>query len=114
MAPLSTRLKTILLGSLTLASILAAASAHAESAWERAHPRRDQVLDRTQHLNRRIARERRKRELTPGQAHALHREVRQTRLEQAAMARANGGFITKSQQSGLNQQENAIRRSVGP
>ncbi len=114
MPSLSTRLNTILFGALTLAAVLGASSAHAGTTWERAHPRRAQVLERTRHLNQRIARERREHELTLGQARALHGEVRQTRLEQAAMARANGGFITVLEQARLNQQENIISRNVGP
>ncbi|MDE2120337.1 MAG: hypothetical protein KGJ64_06575 [Betaproteobacteria bacterium] len=90
-----------------------APAAHAGASWERAHPRRDQVLDRTQHLNARIRHERREGELTGAQARNLHAQVRNTRLEQRTMARSNGGYITKAQQAGLNQQENAISHQVG-
>ena len=90
-----------------------APAAHAAGSWERAHPRRDQVIDRTQHLNARIRHERHEGELTAAQARNLHAQVRNTRLEQRSMARSNGGYITKAQQAGLNQQENAISRQVG-
>lgn len=102
-----------LLYALLLGALAPLSAAHAGSAWERAHPRRDQVLDRTQHLNARIRHERREGELTGAQAHRLHTQVRQTRLEQRSMAHTNGGYITKAQQAGLNQQENAISRQVG-
>ncbi|SCC92407.1 conserved exported hypothetical protein [Thiomonas sp. X19] len=110
----TTPLHKTLLGALALGTLLVATSAQAETHWEHAHPRRDQVLDRTQHLNRRIVHERREGELTAAQAHALHAQVRQTRLEQRAMAQTNGGYITKVQQAGLNQQQNAISRKIGP
>ncbi len=102
-----------LLCALALGALAPLASAHAANAWERAHPRRDQVLDRTRHLNARIRQERREGELTGAQARGLHQQVRNTRLEQRGMARSNGGYITRAQQAGLNQQENAISRQVG-
>ena len=102
-----------LLCAVSLGLLMPLGAAHAASAWEHAHPRRDQVLDRTQHLNARIRRERHEGELTGAQAHQLHGEVRHTRIEQRAMARSNGGYITKAQQTGLDQQENAISRQVG-
>ncbi|OIQ83875.1 hypothetical protein GALL_343250 [mine drainage metagenome] len=107
------RFNKTMLGAFALGALLCATAAHAQTRWERAHPRRDQVLDRTRHLNLRIARERREGELTASQARDLHGAVRQTRLEQRAMAHANGGYITKAQQAGLNQQENAISRQIG-
>ena len=71
------------------------------------------MIDRTQNLNRRIRHERREGKLSPAEARALHAQVRDTRMEQRDMANANGGYITKSQQAGLNQQENAISRKIG-
>ncbi len=103
-----------LLCALMLGALAPLGAAHAGTAWEHAHPRRDQVLDRTQHLNARIRHERREGELTAAQARRLHHQVRATRLQQRDMARDNGGYITKAQQAGLNQRENAISRRVGP
>ncbi len=100
-----------LLCALSLGAL--APAAHAASHWERAHPRRDQVIDRTQHLNARIRRERHEGELSAAQARSLHGQVRSTRQEQRTMAHSNGGYITKAQQAALNQQENAISRQVG-
>ncbi|WP_297911285.1 hypothetical protein [Thiomonas sp.] len=102
-----------LLCALALGALAPLSAAHAATRWERAHPRRDQVLDRTQHLNTRIRNERHEGEITGAQARNLHTQVRDTRLEQRAMAHTNGGTITKAQQAGLNQQENAISRQVG-
>ena len=87
--------------------------AHADTAWDAAHPRRDQVIDRTHHLDQRIARERREGEIGPARALALHREVRRIRMEQRRMAQANGGAITRAQQARLNQQEDAVSRQIG-
>ena len=111
---LNTRFSKTMLGAFALGALLCGTAAHAQTNWERAHPRRDQVLDRTRNLNLRIAHERREGDLTAVQARRLHGAVRRTQLEQRAMAHANGGYITKAQQAGLNQQENAISRRIGP
>lgn len=110
----STYLHKTLLGTLALGALLIASAAQAQTPWERAHPRRAQVLHRTHHLNHRIGQERREGELTASQAHALQQQVHATQLEQRHMAQLNGGYITRAQQTGLNQQQNAISRKVGP
>jgi len=50
--------------------------------------------------------------LTPAQAHKLHKEDRQIRHEERAMASQNGGHITKQEQRVLNRQENAVSRQI--
>jgi len=90
-----------------------AASAMAETQWERNHPRRDQVNDRLQNQNQRINREYREGEITRGQARQLHREDRAIRREERTMAGFNHGHITRAEQRSLNQQENAVSRQIG-
>jgi hypothetical protein len=92
----------------TIASISFAAT-----AWEKAHPRRDQVNDRLEHQNARIHHEVKEGDLTKSQAAALHTEDRQIRGEEHAMASQNGGHITRSEQKVLNQQENAVSKQIG-
>lgn len=101
---------TILLCAIALGTVSAA---HAETAWDAAHPRRDQVIDRTQRLDQRITREQREGAIGPARAMTLHREVRRIRMEQRRMAQANGGAITRAQQARLNQQEDAVSRQIG-
>src|SRR5215470_1180190 len=79
-------------------SLVLAGSAMAETAWEKAHPRRDQVNDRLENQNRRINQELKEGELTPRQAAKLHRDDRKIRQEERLMASQNGGHITKSEQ----------------
>ena len=105
------RARVLVLG---LAALVVGTAAHAETAWEAAHPRRDQVLDRTQHLHQRIARERREGEISPARAHALQRRDRRVRAREQAMARSNGGYITPAQQAALNRQESRIGQHVAP
>ena len=90
-----------------------AGSAHADTPWQKAHPRREQVNNRLANQNQRIHREQREGELTPAQAARLHREDRQIRQEERDMASQNGGHITRSEQRVLNQQENAVSRQIG-
>jgi len=91
----------------------AATSALAETAWEKNHPRRDQVNDRLAKQNRRINKELKEGEITKAQADKLHKEDRQIRQEERDMASQHGGHITKQEQKVLNQQENAISKQIG-
>ncbi|GAC1604148.1 MAG: hypothetical protein NVS3B2_09400 [Ramlibacter sp.] len=85
----------------------------ADSAWARAHPRREQVNGRLANQRRRINKEVAEGDLTKAQAAKLHREDRQIRREERLMASQNGGHITRAEQKALNQQENAVSRQIG-
>ena len=107
-------MKSVRLATVVFAGTLVmAGSAFAETSWERNHPRRDQVNDRLENQSRRINREYREGEITRGQVRALHREDRQVRREERAMASLDGGHITRADQRALNQQENAISHQIG-
>jgi hypothetical protein len=100
----------------TLAVAMLATSvtgAMAQTAWDREHPRREQVNDRLSNQNQRINREVREGELTKGQAQRLHAEDRAIRNEERSMAGSNHGHITGAEQKALNQQENAVSRQIG-
>jgi len=103
--------------SVILLSVLASASVGsafaAEGQWAKNHPRREQVNERLQNQDQRINQVRREGEISKGQAANLHREDRQIRREERAMASQNGGHITKQEQRTLNQQENAVSRQIG-
>lgn len=103
--------------SVILLSVFAAASVGtsfaAEGQWEKNHPRRAEVNDRLANQNKRINQEVKEGEISKGQAAKLHREDRQVRREERAMASQNGGHITKQEQRTLNQQENGISRQIG-
>jgi hypothetical protein len=102
--------------ALTVVALLGSAvasTAFAETAWEKAHPRRDQVNDRLAHQHARIHQEVKEGELTQAQAAKLHKDDRQIRREERLMASQNGGHITKAEQKALNQQENAVSKQIG-
>ena len=81
--------------------------------WARSHPRRAEVNARLNNQNKRINEERREGDLTRGQAANLHKEDRQIRKEERAMASQNGGHISRQEQRTLNRQENAVSWQIG-
>ncbi len=106
---------------LLLVGLVAAAAAFPSIArgtrhdprFEHRHPRRDQVLDRTQIQNRRITRQVRQGELNHAQAHRLRRNDARIAHREQMMARHNGGYITKKQKARLNHRLNANSKRIG-
>ena len=90
-----------------------ATNAMADAKWQKDHPRREQVNNRLKNQNKRIHQEVKEGELSKGQAAKLHREDRNIRREERAMASTNGGHITKTEQKALNQQENQVSKQIG-
>ena len=105
------KIATIALAGAFAAGI--AASAMAETQWDKDHPRRDQVNDRLHNQNKRIKQEVKEGEMTKQQAKKLHREDRAIRNEERRMAARNGGHITKAEQAKLNRQEDAVSKQIG-
>ena len=89
------------------------ATASAETAWQKAHPRRAEVNHRLANQNRRIHQEVKEGEMTHAQAAALHKDDHQIRQEERDMASQNGSHITKQEKRALNQQENAVSKQIG-
>ena len=102
---------TIMIG--TLLALSTAGGAMAETAWEKTHPRRDEVNDRLEVQNARIHREVKEGELTKSQAAKLQREHAAIRREERAMASGHNGHITRAEQAALNRRENRVRRQIG-
>lgn len=89
-----------------------AASAHAETEWQKNHPRRHEVNKRLKHQDKRIHEEVKSGEISKAQAHDLHQQDHAIRQEERDMAAQNNGHITKSEQRALNQQENAVHQEI--
>jgi hypothetical protein len=85
---------------------------HAETAWQKNHPRRTEVNKRLGNQNRRINQGVKNGTLTKAQAGQLHKDDRQIRQEERDMASQNGGHITKQEQRTLNQQENKVSNQI--
>jgi hypothetical protein len=110
--------RTLIVASLL--SVLAASSfaqapgpGSSDTAFQKAHPRREQVNERLANQNRRIKHEVREGEMSRTRAAKLHREDRRIRQEERLMAAQNGGHITKQEQRTLNQQENKVSSQIG-
>ena len=99
--------------ALTAALAGVAATALADTQWEKDHPRREQVNNRLANQNNRIKNEVKEGEMSKGQAAKLHQEDKNIRKEEKLMASQNGGHITKQEQKTLNQQENKVSRQIG-
>jgi len=89
------------------------ASAFADTPWQQAHPRREQVDNRLARQDHRINHDYRDGQIGRRQAFQLHREDRRVRGEERRMAGLDGGHITRLDQRALNQQENHISRQIG-
>jgi hypothetical protein len=102
---------TVLLGSFV--AVTATSALAEESKWDKKHPRREEVNRRLNNQDRRINKEVKEGEISKQQAAKLHKEDRQIRHEERAMASQNGGHITKQEQKTLNQQENQVSKQIG-
>ena len=91
----------------------ASVGAYAETAWQKQHPRRQEVNARLANQNRRIQREVSEGDLTKTQARQLHQQDRTIRQEERDMAKLDHGHITKADQRALNQQENTVSHQIG-
>jgi len=105
--------KMLTAAALTAALAGVAATALADTQWEKDHPRREQVNNRLANQNNRIKNEVKEGEMSKGQAAKLHQEDKNIRKEEKLMASQNGGHITKQEQKTLNQQENKVSRQIG-
>lgn len=105
------RVITIVLAGLFAIGI--AGTAVADTPWQKAHPRREQVNNRLNRQNHRINNEYKEGEITKQQAHQLHRQDHQIRQEERDMASQNNSHITKLEQHALNQQENEVSHDIG-
>ena len=95
-----------------VATLIGGVAAFAETPWEAAHPRRDQVNDRLENENKRINQGVSNGTLSPGEAHQLHREDRVIRRRERRFARHHGGHISVGEERRLNRQENAVSNQI--
>jgi hypothetical protein len=102
-----------LTGLAIAALVTFAGTAHAETKWQKDHPRRTEVNGRLNNQNRRIHNEVKDGQISHRQAAALHHQDHQIRHEERDMASQDGGHITKSEQRTLNQQENHVGGEIG-
>ncbi|MBV8633250.1 MAG: hypothetical protein JO002_02060 [Burkholderiaceae bacterium] len=100
-----------LIGTLSLVAGFAA-SAHAETQWQKSHPRRTEVNDRLALQHARVNQKVDAGKMTAAQGAQIKHEDHQIRQEERDMASQNGGHITKQEQRTLNQQENKVSQQI--
>ncbi len=105
--------KTTLL-FLTTAALLGAGvtAASAQTAFQQAHPRRAEVVERAHHQIHRVNIERREGDISGHQARVLRAEDRHVIRQQRHMAMRQDGHITRAQQAHLNHEENRIGQHI--
>ncbi len=111
---MNAKLKT-LLAACGLAAALAGAdgAAQADTPWQWHHPRREQVNERLANQDYRINHERRAGEISPWEAHRLHRADARIRMQERWFARHDRGHISHVEQMRLNHEENRLSHRIG-
>jgi hypothetical protein len=102
--------KVGLLGAAIIAVAGVAASAAAETTWQKNHPRQHAVLKGANVQTGRTHHALRAGQLTGNQAQKLNRENRAIKSEDRRDAKINGGFISKGQKNHMIQQQSGIRK----
>jgi polyhydroxyalkanoate synthesis regulator phasin len=82
------------------------------SQFAKDHPRRNEVNHRDREQLARVAEGLKSGKLTPTQAKQILSNDRSIKQQEHADVKANGGFLTKSQQRQINQEENANSRLI--
>jgi len=109
----------VLAGALTTTSPGWAAGPEKDPKFQKNHPRQTQTLkrvdrERTQvnqlYKQGKISAQQRNQQL--GQIHAIRKEDYADAKANSQNGRVRGGYITKGQQRGMNQQENQIRQEI--
>ena len=91
-----------------------AAKNHPENrkGFQKNHPRRTQVLKRTDRQNKRVNKALTGKKLTYQQGSKIKAQDNSIRRQEQADAKANGGHITKAEQTHLNHEENNVNREI--
>lgn len=80
--------------------------------FQQNHPRRAEVNQRVRNQNQRIRQGVASGKLTTAQAQQLHSADASVKANERADVKANGGYLTKSEQQGFNQQLNANSKAI--
>ena len=100
----------IIIGAVAMIGAAGAASA---DPWQAHHPRRVEVNHRLNHIDHRIAMERRDGELNRGQARDLRREDAGLRGQERFYASHDRSHLTRGEYHRLNREEDHLSRQVG-
>ncbi len=101
--------RVIAVTNLSVVLLLSTGSASWARTFAQRHPRRAEVLHRSNNINNRINSDKGNLNGHYGQ---LKREDRSVVRQEQRDARINGGYITKGQQNQLNREENHINNQI--
>jgi hypothetical protein len=101
-----------LVAAVVIAFGLISASGFAQSKFDETHPRRAEVNARLNNQNARVDNKVADGKMSRGEAARIHRQDHAIRREERRDAAANGGHITKAEQTHINHQENHVSREI--
>ena len=104
--------QTLLIALFGIAGAAAAAGSASASPWDQHHPRRAEVNHRLAVQDMRINRDFREGRISLHQARYLHGEDHLIRNQERFDARFDRGHISRSEQRGLNREENGVSRQI--
>lgn len=90
-----------------------AAPAKADTRWQAAHPRREEVNNRLANQHGRIHQEVKEGEMSHAKAARLHAADHRIRTQERRMAARNNGHITRGQKARLNREESHVSHRIG-
>jgi hypothetical protein len=105
--------KVLTIAALTVTVVTLSGNVFAATRFQQTHPRRAQVNSRLNNQNLRIHQEVKDGQISRAQGAALHAEDHTIRNEERFDASLNNSHITRSEQTSLNQQENAVSKQIG-
>lgn len=111
---MSKSIRTVLTAvAATVSLACLAAPAFADTPWQAAHPRREEVNSRLGNQHSRIRQEVKEGEMSHAKAARLHATDHRTRMQERRMAARNNGHITRHEKARLNREENHVSHRIG-
>jgi len=91
---------------------LASNAAHADTRWQKKHPRREQVNGRLKNQQSRVDQGLANGKLTTQEAQKIQNQDANIRRTEQKDAAQNGGHLTKAEQRNLNRRENRVSQEI--
>ncbi len=105
-------MKTTVNTMIALSLLAIGFQASAGESFKEKHPRRAEVNQRARNEDKRIAQGLKTGKLTPAEAQQLKGEVAGVKAQEKAEVKANGGYLTKTEQKQLNQELNQDSKQI--
>lgn len=110
---MKTGMKAILLAAGLATALAGATAASADTAWQKHHPRREEVNARLANQSRRVTTERREGEMGKPKAMYVRSQDRSIRMQERLYASKHHGHLTRAEQRKLNREEGKVSREIG-